>query len=651
LTKSRFKIGLQCPTKLFYTKKEQLYPNQTLSDSFLAALAEGGFQVGEYAKCLHRGCIDVTTLDYDKAVYETDELLRNQNVTISEAAFRYDNLFVRVDIIVKNGNEIQLKEVKAKSFSLNNEDSFFNQDGTISSDWQEYLYDIVFQFYVVSNAYPQFKISSFLTLSNKDATCPTDGLNQKFRITRDSTNRKGIRVSSNLNDEDLKHPLVIDVPVDEVINQIFQNWGTNEPKPRSFIEEIEYLSNLYKNDQKAVPVLGSWCKKCEFKCSDEDESKGKKSGFKECWNQILNWSEKDFQEASVLDLWASRRKDQYIEEGIFKLKELDIEDVEPKPDKKPGLSSSQRQWLQVEKTKNQDNSVFVDKDGLRSEFSKWTYPLHIIDFETATVPIGFVKGQAPYSTIVFQFSHHTIDKDWNVKHAGEFLAVEPGRFPNFDFVRELKRQLEKDNGTIFMYSAHENSCLNAVYRQLKISQEPDKDDLCDFIQSITYSSSSSADKWIGPRKMVDQLELVKRYYFDPWCNGSNSIKKILPSVLRNSDFLKKRYSLPIYGSSDGIPSFNFANWTWLEIIGGEVSDPYKTLPKLFIDANKHDLDLLTDDDELNNGGAALTAYARMQFSEMSDYERKELKTALLKYCETDTMACVMLLEAWRDWIK
>lgn len=416
------------------------------------------------------------------------ELLRNHNVTISEAAFRYNNLFVRVDIIVKNGNEIHLKEVKAKSFSLNNEDSFFNQDGTICSDWQEYLYDIAFQFYVVSKAYPQFKISSFLTLSNKDATCPTDGLNQKFRITRDSTNRKGIRVSSSLNDEDLKHPLVIDVPVDEVIDQIFQNWGTNEPKPRSFIEEIEYLSNLYKNDQKAVPVLGSWCKKCEFKCSDEDESKGKKSGFKECWNQILNWSEKDFQEASVLDLWASRRKDQYIEEGIFKLKELDIEDVEPKPDKKPGLSSSQRQWLQVEKTKNQDNSVFVDKDGLRSEFSKWTYPLHIIDFETATVPIGFVKGQAPYSTIVFQFSHHTIDKDWNVKHAGEFLAVEPGRFPNFDFVRELKRQLEKDNGTIFMYSAHENSCLNAVYRQLKISQEPDKDDLCDFIQSITYSS-------------------------------------------------------------------------------------------------------------------------------------------------------------------
>jgi hypothetical protein len=39
----------------------------------------------------------------------------------------------------------------------------------------------------------------------------------------------------------------------------------------------------------------------------------------------------------------------------------------------------------------------------------------------------------------------------------------------------------------------------------------------------------------------------------------------------------------------------------------------------------------------------------MQFSEMSDLERKELASGLLRYCELDTMAMVMVFEAWREW--
>ena len=48
LTKTRFKLGIDCPTKLFYTRKAE-YPDQNEEDTFLAALAEGGFQVGKLA--------------------------------------------------------------------------------------------------------------------------------------------------------------------------------------------------------------------------------------------------------------------------------------------------------------------------------------------------------------------------------------------------------------------------------------------------------------------------------------------------------------------------------------------------------------------------------------------------------------------------
>ena len=48
LTKTRFKIGLECPTKLYYLSQE--YPSSKDKNEFLQVHADGGHQVGEYAK-------------------------------------------------------------------------------------------------------------------------------------------------------------------------------------------------------------------------------------------------------------------------------------------------------------------------------------------------------------------------------------------------------------------------------------------------------------------------------------------------------------------------------------------------------------------------------------------------------------------------
>jgi predicted RecB family nuclease len=112
---------LECPTKLFYTKKKE-YLDSKMDDSFLAALAEGGFQVGELAKHYYAGGHDITTLDYEKAENQTNELLKQDKVIIYEPAIRFNNLFIRIDILVKNGNKFDLIEVKAKSFDNKIED-------------------------------------------------------------------------------------------------------------------------------------------------------------------------------------------------------------------------------------------------------------------------------------------------------------------------------------------------------------------------------------------------------------------------------------------------------------------------------------------------------------------------------------------------
>lgn len=77
LTKSRFKLALECPTKLFYTCKPE-FPDTKVDDPFLEALAEGGFQVGALAKLYYPDGIEVTDTGYDTPLIKTDELLKNK---------------------------------------------------------------------------------------------------------------------------------------------------------------------------------------------------------------------------------------------------------------------------------------------------------------------------------------------------------------------------------------------------------------------------------------------------------------------------------------------------------------------------------------------------------------------------------------------
>lgn len=135
--------------------------------------------------------------------------------------------------------------------------------------------------------------------------------------------------------------------------------------------------------------------------------------------------------------------------------------------------------------------------------------------------------------------------------------------------------------------------------------------------------------------------------------GNNSIKKVLPAVLQSSDYVKRRYSKPIYGAKDGIRSLNFADQIWWKECGGVVLYPYRLLPPVFTDLPSEVIDALEADDglEIAQGGAAMTAYARLQFEDIAPQKRCAIEAALLRYCELDTLAMVMIYEAWTSWCE
>ena len=213
LTKSRFKLALECPAKLYYDGKPE-YANQKLGDPFLQALADGGFQVGALAKCYFAGGYDIETLDYYEALKQTNEFLQRDNVIIYEAAVNFENLFIRADILVKNKDKLELIEVKAKSFNREKDD-FITKNGTITSSWHEYIADVAFQKYALSKAFPEYSIEAYLMLADKSAVCPTEGLNQKFKIGKEKNGRTRISVSFDITAEDLTPMILTKVNVDE----------------------------------------------------------------------------------------------------------------------------------------------------------------------------------------------------------------------------------------------------------------------------------------------------------------------------------------------------------------------------------------------------------------------------------------------------
>ncbi len=96
-------------------------------------------------------------------------------------------------------------------------------------------------------------------------------------------------------------------------------------------------------------------------------------------------------------------------------------------------------------------------------------------------------------------------------------------------------------------------------------------------------------------------------------------------------------------------SKNFSNMQWVVTDGDTFKDPYDLLPPVFDDVTDKELLLLSQaGEELHEGGAAMTAYARLQFEEMGEAERDAIEKALLKYCELDTLAMVMVYEGLRE---
>ena len=95
----------------------------------------------------------------------------------------------------------------------------------------------------------------------------------------------------------------------------------------------------------------------------------------------------------------------------------------------------------------QRGEPWFDRDGLKAQQAKLTYPLTYLDFETVNPAIPRFTGTHPYQQIPFQWSAHIQHRPGAEPQHYDFLATDPSD-PRREFVTSLFAALPETGSTI-----------------------------------------------------------------------------------------------------------------------------------------------------------------------------------------------------------
>ncbi len=597
LSKSDFKTARECPTKLFYRKNK--YPNLKQEDDFLKLLAEGGFMVGKMAQILFPKGIEISSLDPEEAIAQTQKYLEQEDVVLFEPAIYVDGMLVRIDVLIKHGKQFELIEVKAKSFDGESYEEhieggiecFWKKRGPgLTTEWQPYLEDVAYQTYVLQRAYPDGEIHPFLMLCDKSKQTQINNLLQQFVLYVDSVSpgRMNYRVKFTGDTEALRQDhLLIKVPVQSEVEFLL---------PEIIDSAKEFVASVIQGPRRIQTSLSTECARCEYRLPIEQEEK---NGFLECWGEQGKISPHLLDLCYLGNLKQSGEKmaDTLFAQGKSSLYDIPMEWL---------TSPKQGVWQkrQIEYSKKKHEWIGF---GLKDELQKYNYPLHFIDFETSRMALPYYKGMRPYGLAAFQWSCHTVHAQGEAPVHQDWINT-TDHYPNIEFARTLMECIGRE-GTTFMWAHHERSVLNDIAQYIEESGLHDSE-LMNWL------------RWIS-KSLVDQCTIAREYYYQGDMQGSVSIKNVLPAVWNNNPYLHQiEYLKPYYREREN-----------------QVMSPYDSLERIEIGDQA---------EVIKEGSMAMRAYQEMMYGlHRGDLKTHEKWTTLLRqYCALDTMAMVIIYKHW-----
>ena len=627
LSKSDFQLASSCAKKLVYKKKGYASSNDT--DEYMAMLAQGGYVVGKMATLLFPDGIEIDEKTTESLALTKKYIDDYDSITLFEPAFEFNQRLARIDIFVKNGNKIELIEVKSASIdSLNPQKN--------NQKLKKYIQDISYQYTILKDVFPECEITCLLLMPDKAMRTMIDGFAGWFRLKEPdiSLELEYEAPAEILTQEKSKfqkpeveflyenHPKRQDY-IDRIRNEGILNYLDVTDKAKALETEIRAKANSFinilNNGLEATSndfQISKSCKSCEYYVSGDANC-----GFFECWKGTDKFP-------SIFDMYygGTIGSNNYLNE-LIQASSYDFEDIQAdrlsKNDGSIG-SRNERQLIQLINTLNKTEWF---SETMKEELESWKYPLHFIDFETYTGAIPFNKGMRPFELLAFQWSCHTIEKPGAVPIHNEFILTD-NDFPNFSFAESLMNLIGL-NGTPLMWATHENSVLRTIYYQMN---------QFGYQNSVLkkWLEKTIKDKDLGTEgRFIDMNAFTLAHYFHPEMKGRTSIKKVLPAIWNNNPFLHKIGYLSKYSMLD---------------MENQVIDPYDTLFNL-ANEKMHELDdeIEIQSEDVKGGTAAMRAYQRIRFDpSISNEHREELKHRLLEYCKLDTMAMIIIWIYWNN---
>lgn len=603
LTKSDFKVGLDCLHKLKYKKAK--YPSKLNENEYLQFFADCGFMVEAMAHALYPSGRTPSPQPGETLAEATARQFDSSADSVwFEPTFIHDGYSARIDMMIREGSILRLIEIKAKSFDPEEDNSMWKaRDEGIRSEWESYLFDVAFQTMVVRAANPNFEVRPELCLVDKSKTCSEANLFEKFRfLERDDADRSAPRAEFVGDVELLKNDhLLVFVDVGEYVDYLMPQVVEYASKFRSVIVgDLDY----------GKPELKPDCKNCEYRVKGE-----KPSGFEECWGDMA------LVEPHILDIYYVSNLGS--KDGFKNLVTngqacaLDVSESSIDGSKARGA----RQLRQIRSLR--DDSEQVEPE-LLSSLRDLEYPLFFLDFETSRIPIPFHPGMNAYEQVVFQFSCHILrDANSTELEHREWINTE-NVYPNFEFASALENVLG-DNGTILVWSPFEQTAMRDIVKQAEKYSFPD-------VELVAWLNELSTPTKEGGR-VFDLMRLCESSYYHPLMQGRVSIKYVLKSIWQTSPSLWTDPWFAEYFERDE---------------NGHTLDPYQSLSAepFGYESEREGVEL----EVVREGVGAMRAYQEMLYGlHRSDDEFKMVqRDLLLQYCKLDTAAMVIIWKYWQS---
>ena len=628
LTKSDLKTARNCSTKLYYKKLG--YPTVDRVDGYTRILADGNFIISKIAHLLYPEGIYISAhLHSDesiaKAAQETIDYLKQENVVLFEPVLYSDYKLARADILVKQGDRLEIIEIRSKGFDSNaHEDlikyrnlSLFRnkRTGKVGGEWRHIIEDVAYQVGILQEmlraSFPnlQENIDTYLLAPDKAKTTKIDSLASYFQIQRLATHRNSFSKFNGINVNftgDLQ-----EIHNDQFLTKVSITTEVSELIAPTIASAQKYISYLIDKSPEIFAPISKSCKDCEYRASDRDP----RDGFKECWGDL---AEEKFH---ILDLYQMGRiggnetplVNEMIQQQKVSMFDVPLEELND-------YTYSYRQLVQIEYT--QKNKEWISEH-LPSIIKQIEYPIHFIDFETSRMAIPYRAGMRTYEQVAFQWSCHTIASPDAAPIQTEWLDLD-NIFPNFQFAESLMECLG-DRGTILTWATHENSVLRDIYYQMQTYDYHNPE-----LQTWLANTAKLGNK--GKSHLVDMNALTLKHYFHPLMKGRTSLKCVLPAVWKTNAYLHE------------IPYFQ----EYYRQVDGEILNPYDALPQLQIGDRIQ---------VVNEGAGAMLAYQDLMYGELRDLSlnnpelqslRSQWKELLYQYCRLDTMAMVIIWTHWQN---